>query len=270
MPWLHRWLGNPVLTQLARLMFHLEAHDIYCGMRGFTRGLYDRLGLQCTGMEFATEMIIKSRLAGASIQEVPVTLSPDGRLTSRSHLRTFRDGWRTLRFFLLYSPSWVFLGVSVLLALLGLMGYALVYFNVRIEGARFDAHTLLCASLLLIVSFQLAVFWLGATVFAVNSGLRSANPRLDRFFRAATLDRGIIFGGLACLLGLGFLALAIRGWWTVHFGDLNYSQTMRLVVPGVTLCVLGFQTIASSFFISMLGLKRRGAARGELVSCARA
>src|SRR5215471_3071860 len=147
MPFLHRWWGNPMFSAMARNMLKAPIHDIYCGMRGFTKALYERLDLRCTGMEFAVEMIIKSSLHGEKIAETPITLHPDGRKAHAPHLKTFRDGWRTLRFLLMYSPRWLFLLPGILLAILGIAGYALALPGVRIHGVAFDAHTLLFASI---------------------------------------------------------------------------------------------------------------------------
>ncbi len=143
MPFSHRWLGNPLFSRMARHMFAVPIHDVYCGLRGFTRELYERLDLRCEGMEFATEMIIKASLHGARISEIPITLHPDGRKTQAPHLRTIRDGWRTLRFFLILSPQFLFLAPGFFLVLLGLTGYALALPGLKIGGVTFDAHTLL-------------------------------------------------------------------------------------------------------------------------------
>src|SRR5262250_443097 len=154
MPFLHRWWGNPMFSRMARGMFHTAIHDVYCGMRGFTRELYDRLDQRCTGMEFATEMIIKASLYGEKIAEVPITLHPDGRKAHKPHLKTFRDGWRTLRFFLLYSPRWLFLMPGLLLVLVGLIGYALALPGITLAGMTLDAHSLLFASLAILCGCQ--------------------------------------------------------------------------------------------------------------------
>ncbi len=257
MPPLHRWLGNPLLSALVRLMFRAPVTDTYCGMRGFTRELYDRLDQRCTGMEFATEMIIKSSLMGARISEVPITLHPDGRRSHGPHLRTFRDGWRTLRFFLMYSPRWLFLLPGLLLVAFGVLGYGLAMPGISLFGARFDAHTLLVASLAILMGYQAILFALLSKTFATSVGLLPRDPRLDRFFEHATLERGLLSGGLAFACGLGLLVRTTLKWNEVDFGDLDYAKTMRAVIPGVTLAALGFQTILSGFFVSILGMNRR-------------
>lgn len=257
MPWLHRWIGNPALSFLARTMFRVPAHDVYCGMRGFSRELYDRLNLRCTGMEFATEMLIKASLMGASHAEVPITLYPDGRKNRSSHLRTFRDGWRTLRFYLLYSPRWLFLYPGFMLILFGLIGYALALPGVTIAGATLDAHTLLVSSLALFLGYQSVLFAVCSKTFAVAEGLLPPDPRLDRFFDWAYLEKGLLAGAAACLACLGLLLVVVNEWRLAGFGPLDYARTMRWVIPSVTLGTLGFQTILGSFLISILGLRRR-------------
>ena len=257
MPALHRWWGNPMFSFLVRRWFKAPIHDVYCGLRGFSRELYDRLNLRCTGMEFATEMVIKSSLFRERIAELPITLYPDGRKTRAPHLKTFRDGWRTLRFFLMYSPRWLFLVPGVLLILLGLVGYALALPGVTLWGATLDAHTLLFASLFLMTGYQALQFALFAKTFAITEGLLPRDARLDAFFRLVNLERGLILGVGAMLGGGVLLAVAVRQWQLAGFGDLDYARTMRLVIPGVTLAALGFQTVLSGFFVSILGMSRR-------------
>ena len=257
MPFLHRWWGNPMFSLMARLWFHAPIHDVYCGLRGFTKSLYDRLNLRCTGMEFATEMIIKSSLSGEKIAEVPITLYPDRRKVHAPHLRTFRDGWRTLRFFLIFSPRWLFLIPGTLLILLGLVGYALAMPGVTIRGITFDAHTLLFASLAILCGYQSILFAIFTKTFAVSEGLIPEDRRMARFFELINLEKGLLLASATLLFGLSLLLMAVNEWRLVGFGHLDYAKTMRLVVPGATLTALGFQTILSSFFVSVLGMRRR-------------
>lgn len=257
MPPSHRWIGNPMFSFMARRMFGAPLHDIYCGLRGFTKELYDRLGQRCTGMEFATEMIIKSVFAGARIAEIPITLHPDGRISRKPHLRTIRDGWRTLRFFLIFCPRWLFLYPGLFLAAVGLLGYGLAMPGVPIGGVTFDAHTLLFSSLALLLGYQSVLFGIFSKTFAINEGLMPEDPQMSRFFKVMYLERGLLLGGLMCLAGLVLLLVAVGKWWTLNFGHLDYAHTMRVVIPGVTLTALGFQTILSSFFVSILGMQRR-------------
>lgn len=257
MPWLHRWFGNPVLSLLARRMFRTRIHDIYCGMRGFTRTMFERLELQCTGMEFATEMIIKASLFHERIEQVPITLSPDGRRTRRPHLRTFRDGWRTLRFFLIFSPRWLFWYSGWALMLLGLFGYAIALPGLTIGSVTFDVHTLLVASMALQFGFQSAAFAVLTTTYAIKHRLRPSNRRVDRFFQIFTLERGAVAGLVAATIGAGAILAAFLTWYEAGFGPLDYSSTMRMVIPGVTLVTLGVSLVLNSFLCSMLGLDRR-------------
>jgi glycosyltransferase involved in cell wall biosynthesis len=257
MPWLHRWWGNPMFSFMVRRMFQAPVHDVYCGLRGFSKALYERLDLRCTGMEFATEMVIKSSLCHEKIAEVPITLHPDGRTSHAPHLRTFRDGWRTLRFFLMYSPRWLFLTPGVFLLLLGLLGYALAMPGITILGATLDVHTLLFASLSILLGYQSIVFALFTKTFAIGERLLPEDPRMTRFFTVFNLEKGLLLGAATLASGLFLLAGAIQQWHAVDFGPLDYARTMRWVIPGVTLSALGFQTLLSSFFISILGMHRR-------------
>jgi glycosyltransferase involved in cell wall biosynthesis len=255
MPRLHRWWGNPMFSSMARGMFWAQVHDVYCGLRGFTKAMYETLDVRSPGMEFATEMIIKSSLNNARTTEVPITLHPDGRKAHAAHLRTFRDGWRTLRFFLLYSPRWLFLYPGLCLALLGCIGYAVAMPGATIRGIHFDAHTLLFSSLAILLGYQSILFAIFAQTFALVEGLLPPNARMDAFHRVVTLERGLIVSVIALLAG-GILLLASIGVWRAHnFGNLDYAQTMRLVVPGVTLTALGFQTMLSSFFVSIMRMR---------------
>jgi glycosyltransferase involved in cell wall biosynthesis len=257
MPFLHRWGGNPLFSALARMWFRAPIHDVYCGMRAFRKDFYETLNQRCTGMEFATEMIIKSSLQGARIAEVPITLHPDGRKSHAPHLRTFRDGWRTLRFFLMYSPGWLFLRPGLALILLGLALYAIALPGLRTHGVTFDAHTLLFASLAVVCGYQSVLFAVFTKAFAVSERLMPPDPRLTRLLQVFQLERGLLGGAAAMVGGLALLAGAINQWWAVRFGNLDYAHTMRWVIPGVTLTLLGFQTILSSFFISILEMKRK-------------
>jgi glycosyltransferase involved in cell wall biosynthesis len=257
MPWLHRWVGNPLFSTLARLWFSVQIHDIHCGMRGFVRSLPDRLGQRCTGMEFASEMIIKATLGKTRVSEIPITLHPDGRRAHPPHLRTFRDGWRHLRFFMMFSPRWLFLVPGFLLIAAGLVGYAAAMPRMVIHGVTLDVHTLLFASLAIIAGYQSVLFAVFTKVFAISEGLLPSDARMERLFERIDLEKGLTVGGLVTLTGLVLLGLAVQEWRAVGFGPLDYAHTMRRVIPGVTLTTLGFQTILSSFFLSILGLHRR-------------
>jgi Glycosyl transferase family 2 len=257
MPFSHRWLGNPGLTFLVRTWFRAPVNDVYCGMRGFTKRLYATLDQRCTGMEFATEMIIKSSLMGKRIAEVPITLHPDGRKSHPPHLKTFRDGWRTLRFFMMCSPRWLYFLPGFLCMLLGLVGYALALPAATIGGVTFDAHTLLFASLAILCGYQAVLFGVFAKTFAMAEHLLPEDPLMMRLFGIINLERGLLVSAGSLLLGLGLLFAAIMQWRATGYGHLDYARTMRYVIPGSTLTALGFQTFLSSFFISILGMARR-------------
>jgi glycosyltransferase involved in cell wall biosynthesis len=257
MPFLHRWIGNPLLTFLARVMFGTPIHDAYCGMRAFSKTFHEQLLLRCTGMEFAIEMLVKASLHGGRIAEVPITLHPDGRRSHGPHLRTFRDGWRTVRFFLMYSPRWLFLIPGFALIALGLLGYAVALPGLVLMGISFDAHSLLVSSLAVLLGYQAVVFAILAKTFGVAEGLLPEDPRIRRFFEVARLERGLLLGAGALLGGAVLLGSAVAQWRAAGFGDLDYAKTMRWVVPGVTLAALGFQTVLASFLVSILGMGRR-------------
>ena len=257
MPFLHKVLGNPMFSAMARTWFHAPIHDVYCGMRGFRREYYIGLDQRCTGMEFANEMIISASLTGGKITEVPITLHPDGRRAHAPHLRTFRDGWRTLRFYLLYSPRRLFLIPGLVLIALGLVGYGIALPGLRIGRVHFDVHTLLFASLAIICGYQSVVFAVCTKVFAIAEGLLPMDRRLERAFRLIHLETGLVTGAAGVVFGVCLLGYAVNLWRVHAFGDLDYGLTMRWVIPGVTLTALGFQTILSSFFLSVLGLRRR-------------
>jgi len=208
-------------------------------------------------MEFATEMIIKASLNKARIGEVPITLHPDGRKDRAPHLRTFRDGWRTIRLFFISSPRWLFLVPGALLILLGMAGYLIAMPGLTLGGVTFDAHTLLFASLAILCGYQSIMFAILTKTFAISEGLLPEDPRMNRFFEFVNLERGLILSSFTLFVGLGLLIIAVDRWRLTNFGQLDYSQTMRLVVPGATLAAIGFQTILSSFFVSILGMRRR-------------
>ncbi|MGO9451723.1 MAG: glycosyltransferase [Candidatus Binataceae bacterium] len=257
MPFLHRWGGNPLFSLIAQRWFHAPIHDVYCGMRGFRREAYERLDQQCTGMEFATEMIVKASLFGLRIAEVPITLHRDGRSQHSRHVKTFSDGWRTLRFLLIYSPRWLFFMPGAALILLGLLGYGLALPGVRLLGLGLDVHTLLYASLSILCGYQAILFSIFTKMFAIGEGLMPEDPQFERLFDFVNLERGLVIAVIAFLIGIGLLLAAVNQWRLANFGNLNYAVTMRWAIPGVMLTGLGFQTILSSFFISILGMRRR-------------
>ncbi len=261
MPPLHRYLGNPVLSALGRVFFSIPVRDFHCGLRGFRRDAILGLGLRTTGMEFASEMVVKSSLAGLRIAEVPTTLSPDGR-TRPPHLRSWRDGWRHLRFLLLYSPRWLFFypGIAALVAGLVCSGALLpgpLTLNFGQAHYTFDVDTLTYALGLVLIGAHITVFAVSAKVFATQEGFLPPNPQLERLFKTVTLETGLLLGVFLLILGAGILAYALFLWHAAGFGNMSPTRMLRLTLPSATAFMLGVEVIFASFFLSLLGLKRR-------------
>ena len=255
MPWKNRWLGNPVLSFIGRLFFKCPAHDFHSGLRGFTKAAFEKMDLQTTGMEFASEMVIKSTLKQLKITEVPVTLRPDGR-SRPPHLKPWRDGWRHLRFMLLFSPRWLFFAPGISLALLGIiLGGTLSIQNIVIGRINLNVGTLMMACMAVIVGFQLVAFAFFTKVFAIAEGLLPDDPEFSRVFRFFNLEKGILLGLAVLLAGILLFLRAVWIWRDHQFGALDYEQNLRQLIPAATLIVLGVQTVFSSFFMSALGLK---------------
>ena len=249
MPPLHKYLGNPVLTWIGKLFFPSPCGDFHCGLRGFSKEAIEQLDLRTTGMEFASEMVVKASLNKLAIAEVPIILYPDGR-SRPPHLRSWRDGWRHLRFLLLFSPRWLFLYPGILLMVLGLVSTIWLLSSIKV-------HSLIYSTTAIIIGFQTVTFSMFTKAFAMSEGLLPDDYRLKRLFRYLSLEKGLILGGLLVLLGLGGSGYALKLWQSTAFGSLNPEQTMRIVIPSVTCLALGFQVVFSSFFLSVLGLKRR-------------
>lgn len=249
MPPLHKYLGNPFLTWLGRLLFSSPCGDFYCGLRGFSRNAIKNLNLRTTGMEFALEMLVKATLYKMRITEVPTTLSPDGR-SRPPHLRTWRDGWRSLRFLLIYSPRWLFLYPGIVLIILGLSSTLWFLSTPKV-------HTLLYSSTAMIIGFQIVAFAVFTKAFAISEGLLPEDRRLKQVFRYINLEVGLLVGSILLLIGIGATIYAFSLWEANSFGALDPLQVMRIVIPAVTCLALGFQVVFSSFFLSVLGLKRR-------------
>ncbi len=256
MPPLHRYFGNPGLSWMGRLFFGAPVGDFYCGLRAFRRDALPKLGLQSPGMELGVEMVAKAALYKLKIDEVPTTLSPD--LRSRPpHLRTWRDGWRTLRFFLLFSPRWLFFYPGLILMVLGLaLGIAILPGPLDVAGARFDAHSLLYAGAAIVVGFQAVVFSALARVYAAAEGFLPDTPQLARARRLFSLEAGLLAGALLLVAALVLTIIAFVQWDNSSFKHLNYPYSLRITVPAVVALMLGVQTILSSFFLSVLGIKQ--------------
>ena len=258
MPWKHRYLGTPVLSGIGRTFFRARLGDFNCGIRAFSKSAFERMDLRSSGMEFASEMIVKASLLQMKVAEVPTTLSPDGR-NRRPHLRPWRDGWRHLRFLLMYSPRWLFLYPGVALIVLGLIGCALLLPGpVVYHGIGFDVHTLLYAFVSVLLGFQFVAFAMFTKVFAITEGLLPPDQRLARIFRWITLETGLAVGGLLIMAGIAGSFFAVSGWAAKSFGALDPIHMLRIVMPSVFALSLGVQIVTSSFFLSILGLRRRG------------
>lgn len=257
MPALHRYLGNPVLTAIGRILFRSPVKDFHCGLRGFRREAILDLDLRTTGMEFASEMVVKATLNKLNIVEVPTTLSPDGR-SRAPHLRTWRDGWRHLRFLLLYSPRWLFLYPGMVLFLVGIvLGGVLLTGPIQVGEHALDVSALVYAMAAVLIGFQAILFAAFSRAFVANEGLMPPSPGMQKAFKVLNLERGLIIGLLLLIVGV---ALAIYGfihWGSSDFGALDARDAIRLAVPAATLSVLGVETIMGSFFLSVLGLSRR-------------
>jgi glycosyltransferase involved in cell wall biosynthesis len=257
MPPLHRFLGNPVLSATGRLFFPSPVRDFHCGLRAFSKAAYQRMNLRTTGMEFASEMVVKATLLGMRVDETPVVLSPAGR-TRAPHLRTWRDGWRHLRFLLLYSPRWLFLYPGLLLMLAGTaVSLWLLPHSRRIGNLVFDVQTLLYAGMAILIGFQAVLFALFTKIFAINSGLLPRDKRIEKALRSVTLETGLLCGVLLLLFGFGGSIYAVGLWRHASFGALEPSQTLRTIIPSVVCFTLGCEVVLSSFFLSVLGLGRK-------------
>ncbi len=261
MPALHRYLGNPVLSAIGRIFFGSSCGDFHCGLRGFRRDSILALGLQAPGMEFASEMVVKATLRRLRMTEVPTTLSPDGR-SRPPHLRSWRDGWRHLRFLLLFCPSWLFLYPGAFALVGGLLCMAWLLPRSRtVLGVTLDIHTLFYCCLAIVVGFQSMLFWLFANIVATREGLLPSNSRVQAFLGAFALEIGLLLGGALVLLGVGLGVYAVASWGAARFGGLSPDDVMRIVIPSGAAISLGFEIAYGSFFISVLEMRP---ARSEL------
>ncbi len=255
MPWKNRWIGNPSLSFIGRLCFKTPIKDFHCGLRGFSKAAYDRMDLKTTGMEFASEMVMKATLAKMNVDEVAITLHKDGR-SRPPHLKPWRDGWRHLRFMLIYSPRWLFLVPGLVLAGVGALAAFLIYFRMLPAGTvNLDTGAFAVACGSVIAGVTLVGFACLTKVFAIGEGLLPEDPKFANVFRHFTLERGLIAGLAALLLGAGMLGWAIWIWSAADFGNLPYAENMRRVIAATTLLLFGVQVMAVSLFMSVLGLR---------------
>jgi glycosyltransferase involved in cell wall biosynthesis len=257
MPWKHRWIGNPALSFIGRLFFGCPAHDFHCGLRAFTKEGFDLIDLRTTGMELASELVIKATLRGLRITEVPITLYPDGR-SRAPHLRSWRDGWRHLRFMLLFSPRWLFLIPGISISSLGLAGFIPLSLDaVALGKVTLDLGALMGCALLLLVGFQLICFAIFTRVFAVAEGLLPRNQKLEDALDSISLEWGLILGMTLSAIGVAMFGMAVWDWYVAGFGTLSLVDNLRRIIPASTLVMLGVQILFGSFFIGVLGLKSR-------------
>ncbi|WP_066224765.1 glycosyltransferase family 2 protein [Formosa haliotis] len=255
MPFLHKYLGNPVLSFIGKLFFKININDFHCGLRGFSKEAYKKMNLKTSGMEFASEMIVKSKLKNLKITEVPTILHPDGR-SRKPHLNTWQDGWRHLRFLSLYSPNWLFLYPALFLMILGFISSALLIINpIQINHIILDIHTLLYTSSFVLIGFQFLVFYCLTKIYAVENDLLPKSQRYDRLFKYINLERGLVLGTLILIIGFVLSYYGLFLWKRTDFGDLNPTDTLRVVIPAVFTILLGIQVILFSLFFSILGLK---------------
>ena len=252
MPPLHRYLGNPVLSGIGRLFYNIEIGDFHCGLRAFRRDAVLGLKLKTSGMEFASEMVVKAQLTGLKIAEVPTTLSPDGR-SRAPHLRSWRDGWRHLKFLLTYAPKWLFFYPGAALALAGLVLLAaLLPGNLPVGNVRLGVHTLLFAAAGIIIGAQLMSFAVLARLFGVREKLWPSSPRTELARRWFTIDRGCVAGAVMLVAGIALAVTAVMGWAGTGYGDMDSGRMMRLAIPSVLLCSLGVQALVTVFFATLL------------------
>jgi glycosyltransferase involved in cell wall biosynthesis len=257
MPWKNRYIGNPILSAIGRIFFRSPAKDFHCGLRAYSRDAFTRMDLRTTGMEFASEMVIKATLERMKIAEVPTTLSPDGR-SRPPHLRPYRDGWRHLRFMLLYSPTWLFLFPGLALMLVGLAGTALLELDsIQLNHARLGLDTLIYLAFMTVCGYQSVLFAVLSRIFAIEQHLYPASPGYRHIFRFINLERGLIVGALIALSGFASALYALLTWRSAGFGDLNIEHIARIVIPSGMAITLGFETVLFSFFLSTMGINIR-------------
>ena len=258
MPFLHRYLGNPVLTKIGQLFFGAwEIGDFHCGLRAFNKAAIDSLNLSCTGMEFASEMVVKAKLHQLRVSEVPTTLAPDGR-DRPPHLRTWRDGWRHLRFLLCYSPRWAFLIPGFLCGFLGLALMLMVLPGpLQVGHVVFDVHTLVYGGGLVLVGAQGVFFAALSKIYTITQGLTPTPAQASRLFQVITLEHGMIVGLVLVGGGIVGSVFAVYGWAETGLGAYEPTRAMRIVVPSVVALALGAQTIFSSIFLSLLGMSTK-------------
>ena len=256
MPPLHRYLGNPVLSTIGRIFFASPIRDFHCGLRGFSRDAMMALELRAPGMEFASEMVVKATMRGLRIAEVPTTLSPDGR-SRPPHLRSWRDGWRHLRFLLIFCPRWLFFYPGALLFALGALVMALLLPGpVSLGAVTLDVHSLLYASGAVVMGFQAMQFWVFARLYGAVTGLLPEAERLNRALSRFGLEAALLLAGAIFLLGLALGGWSLAQWGARDFGTLQGAGVMRMAIASVTAMLIGLQLAFGAFFLALLGMMR--------------
>ncbi|CAA0111865.1 putative glycosyltransferase [Halioglobus japonicus] len=254
MPWKHRWIGNPILSGVGKIFFRSPVDDFHCGLRAFRREAILGLNLRCSGMEFASEMVVKAAQARLKMDQVPITLRPDGR-SRPPHLNSWRDGWRHLKFLLLFSPKWLFFYPGLTMCVVGIAGFAaLATGPVTIGGVSFDTNTMLLCATSIIVGFQAIFFALFTQAFSMHIGLRRPDTRFRKLLEKGPVEWGAVSGSLLLVAGVGMFIYAFLKWQRVDFGPLSYADSLRLVIPAVTAMTVGVQTIFSGFVFGTIGL----------------
>jgi glycosyltransferase involved in cell wall biosynthesis len=254
MPWKHRWIGNPILSGLGRLFFHAPVRDFHCGLRAFSRDAILNLNLRSSGMEFASEMLVKAVIAGLEVDEISITLRPDGR-SRRPHLRSWRDGWRHLRFLLLFTPQWLFFNPGLLMFVVGLIGFlALSTGPVAMGGISFDTNTMLLCSTSMIIGFQALFFAVFTKAFAIREKLLRPDKRIEWLLRANTIEWGVLAGGILFVVGVALFAIAVLKWKATGFGPLSYPDSLRIVIPAITAMAVGAQCFFAGFALALFDL----------------
>ena len=257
MPWKNRYIGNPVLSTIGKVLFRAEVDDFHCGLRGFSKAAFHQMDLRTTGMEFASEMVIKSKLLGLRMTEVPTTLRPDGR-TRPPHLLPYRDGWRHLRFMLLFSPGWLFLYPGLILMLAGALGGGLILARpIHLHRVQFGMDTVIFCGTFLVAGFQAVLFWILSRIYALQAGLYPRTAGDQRFTQRITLERGLVAGAAILFSGLASAFYAVWQWQQHGFGDMDPERIARIVIPSSVAISLGMEVVLFSFLLSTFGLNVR-------------
>ena len=255
MPWSHKYIGTPIISFLGRLFYHSKIGDFNCGMRGYNRQSILNLELKCVGMEYASEMIVQANLNNLKIIEIPTTLKKDGR-SRPPYLKSFSDGWRHLKFLLLYSPKWLFLIPGMILMMIGLIGsFMFVFRNIQLGSIVLGVHSRLYLGAMVVVGLQMVIFSLFAKIYAINSGMNPKSDRLIKFLSKITLEKGLLFGGFLTIVGIGLTIYSMMLWEKRGWGNLDPVKIMPITIPAVYFIIMGVQIVFASFFLGILNIE---------------